>query len=227
MWVTAVILNYLKKKTFTWKREQRYLNFMNVFTTPQGAFQRCKYIFDLEDANIHKTIFLSPVLPIWTLQSRAQFGRFILENILRHTQGSCPPFMPTLTSWDPEASLKYSLAIFSNPHIHSLWLCWETHSVKAENNLNKSIFRTFASQLQAYRAVFQSPNSPELTHSLTAVVQLVPHAAKLSWQSTGSNPGARGYETHTVHGGLEVLKYNWVTAVSMQVSGFYKNYLKT
>lgn len=172
---------------------------MNVFTTPQGAFQRHKYISDSQDANIYKTTFLSPVCQFELHKPEHNLQDLHQRNTLCHTQGSYPPFVPTLTSSDPEASLKYSLAIFSNPHIHSLWLCWEMHSVKAKNNLNKSIFKAFASQLQAYEAVFQSPNSSELTHSLRAVAQLVPQAAQPSLPTAGSNAGGRGYERDTGH----------------------------
>lgn len=88
------------------------------------------------------------------------------------------------------------------------------HSVKAENNLRRALPRPSASPLQAEGAVLQCPKSLELTHSPMVVVQPVPHTA-------GSNPGARGDETHThtVQGGLHELKYSWVTENSLQASG--------
>lgn len=148
MWVTAVIQSHPKKNNYR-KEGTGILNFINVFTALQSAFWRSKYT-DLWDTNIYKTNFLSSVCQFELPQSRAQSARFIPASLLSYTQGSCSLFMPTLTSSDAEASLKYSLAIFSNPHIHSLWLCWEKHSVRAERSLNRSVFRAFPSQQQCF-----------------------------------------------------------------------------
>lgn len=81
-------------------------------------------------------------LRTWTSQPTAQFSIFILDkSTIPHI--NCPFFVPTLTSSDPEASLRYSLAIFSNPHIHSLWLCWEIIQLRlritpGDNNNNNN-----------------------------------------------------------------------------------------
>lgn len=165
-------------------------NVINVFTTPQGPFQKRKCISNMHYASSCKTITSLPVHQ-FELQSWAQFVRFVPENMWCHTQGSCPLFVLTLTSSDPEAPRKYSLAIFSNPHIHSLWLCWETHSVRAPSNLNQFIWRTFVSQLQAYGAVFQSPSSHELSSSLTAVVQLLLYTADSQWAAIQEHRATR------------------------------------
>lgn len=76
------------------------------------------------------------------------------------------------------------------------------HSVKAENNLRKTLLRTFSSPVQAEGAGAQCPKSLELTHSPVVVVQPVPHTA-------GSNPGARGGDTHTQFRGAWM---SWNTA---------------
>lgn len=126
---------------------------------------------------------------------------------------SYPSFVPTLTSSDPAASLKYSLAIFSNPHIHSLWLCWEITQLRLRITSGELSPGHLPPHCRRREQCCSAP-SPWSSHSPMVVVQPVPHTA-------GSNPGARGDETHThtVQGGLHELKYSWVTENSLQVSG--------
>lgn len=58
----------------------------------------------------------------------------------------------------------------------------------------------------------QSLDSPELTHRPDSS-----RPASAAHSRAGSDPGARGDDTHTVHRGLEVLKYNWVTVLPARV----------
>lgn len=164
-----------KTNPVTWKREQAFGMWLMLSQLHKVLFKNAN-AFLIYIMQVAVKQFSSPVHQ-FELQSWAQFVRCVRGNMPCHAQGSCPLFVLTLTSSDPEAPRKYSLAIFSNPHIHSLWLCWETHSVRAPSNLNWFISRTFVSQLQAYGAVFQSPSSHELSSSLTAVVQLLLYAA--------------------------------------------------
>lgn len=124
-----------------------------------------------------------------------------------------PSFLPTLTSSDPEASLKYSLAIFSNPHIHSLWLCWENTQLRLRTTSGKLSSGHFPPQCRLREQGLSAP-SPWSSHTAPWLLFSQCHT-----QLAATQEHEVVTHTHTVQRGLDELKYSWVTEDSLQVSG--------
>lgn len=126
---------------------------------------------------------------------------------------SYPSFVPTLTSSDPAASLKYSLAIFSNPHIHSLWLCWEIIQLRLRITSGELSPGHLPPHCRLREQCCSAP-SPWSSHTAPWLLFSQCHT-----QLAATQEHEVMRHTHRVQGGLHELKYSWVTENSLQVSG--------